>query len=54
MSFEDVKYVIRFFKDDKYLYSIHCSKECLDDLTEKAKQAGETVKIVAYKDSKED
>ena len=44
-----IKYVIRFFKDDMYHYSIHCSPEVLDDLLAKAKEDGLNVKVLAYK-----
>lgn len=45
----EIKYVVRFFKDDKYLYSIHCDENVLDDLISSAKEKGESVKVIAYK-----
>lgn len=49
----EIKYVIRFFKDDKYLYSVHCDDVVLSDIVEKAKCDGQTVKVVAYKSESE-
>lgn len=48
---DSIKYVVRFFLDNKYLYSIHCDADSLDDLLLDAKDRGKTVKIVAYKSS---
>ncbi len=45
----DLKFVVRFFKDDLYLYSVHCDQSILDDLISKAKEDGQNVKVVAYK-----
>lgn len=51
---DSVMYVVRFFLDNKYLYSIHCSADTLDDLLLDAKDNGKTVKIVAYKRDSEE
>ena len=48
---DSIKYVVRFFLDDKYLYSVHCDIDSLDDLLLDAKDRGKTVKILAYKNS---
>lgn len=45
----EIKYVVRFFKDDQYLYSVHCDQEVLDEIVAKADADGQKVKIVAYK-----
>ena len=50
---EQLKYVVRYFKDDQYLYSVHCDELILDDLIMRAKDNGYNVKIVAYKDVEE-
>lgn len=50
---DSIRYVVRFFLDDKYLYSIHCDVNTLDDLLLDAKDSGKTVKIVAYKSNSE-
>ena len=49
--FHELKFIVRFFADDTYLYSIHCGKDILDEIVSSAKKDGKSVKIVAYKDS---
>ena len=44
----ELKYVVRFFKDDQYLYSIHCDHEVLNEIVAKADADGQKIKIVAY------
>lgn len=44
----ELKYVVRFFKDDQYLYSIHCDHEVLNEIVAKAEVDGQKIKIVAY------
>lgn len=46
---DSIRYVVRFFNDDQYLYSVHCGQSVLDDLLAEAKNIGYTVKVVAYK-----
>ena len=45
----EIKYVVRFFINDQYLYSVHCDQEILDDVIKNAKENGQTVKVIAYK-----
>lgn len=49
----EIKYVVRFFQDDQYLYSVHCDSLILDDVVKKAKDVGQNVKIIAYKSDEE-
>ncbi len=48
-----IRYVVRFFNDDQYLYSVHCGQSVLDDLIAQAKDSGLNVKVVAYKSDSE-
>lgn len=50
---DSIKYVVRFFLDEKYLYSVHCDVDAIDDLLADAKERGRTVKVVAYKSCSE-
>lgn len=50
----NIKYVIRFFKDDMYLYSVHCSPDVLDELLEGAKEFGYEFKVLAYRAASEE
>lgn len=50
---DSIKYVVRFFLDDKYLYSVHCDADTLDDLLADAKENGKNVKVLAYKSNSE-
>lgn len=50
---DSIRYVVRFFNDDQYLYSVHCGQSVLDDLLAEAKNIGYTVKVVAYKSDSE-
>lgn len=44
----EIRYVVRYYSDGNYLYSVHCSARILDDLICKAKDIGHTVKVLAY------
>ena len=44
----ELKYVVLIFKDDQYLYSIHCDHEVLNEILAKADADDQKVKIVAY------
>lgn len=50
---DSIKYVVRIFLDDKYLYSVHCDIDTIDELLADAKERGRNVKVVAYKSSSE-
>ena len=50
---DTIKYVVRFFLDDKYLYSVHCDIDSLDELLADARENGRNFKVVAYKSSSE-
>lgn len=44
----EIMYVVRYYSDGNYLYSVHCSSRILDDLVNKARSNGHTVKVLAY------
>ena len=48
----ELRYVVRFFKDSRYSYSVHCDQHVLDDLLEYGRNEGFTFKVIAY-DAKE-
>ena len=50
---DKIKYVVRFFLHDQYLYSVHCDQLILDEILENAKNEGKSVKVLAYKSDSE-
>lgn len=50
---DSIRYVVRFFSDNQYLYSIHCGHDILDTVIQDAKDSGYSVKVVAYNSDSE-
>lgn len=50
----DIKYVVRFYKNEKYLYSVHCSPDILDDILRGVDDPDIKTKVIAYKSESEE